>query len=1700
MATQVFDPRNDFNFLTEGVATIENGSGLPSSIIIYGEKAFPVAVDEDDNPFIAASIVGDGHLLHIGHEKHLKDAIEGAGDTDRLIRNAVAWMSQGVRSPVIGIENGLGIIKTFLENEGYNVITAEASELSNINVFISTTNTDLADQEDTAVQEFLNGGGGLLTAGHAWWWRSQNQDKSIATDHPGNQILLNSGLMISGEALRVGTANIRDDLEFELLNAVSAKEQLKQHINGGANLSSENLNKAVQTINNAIEVLPFEFEEFYTELRDLRVNIGELIPTAEAPINTIDNPLLAFAASIDSRFANTLPSASITAHESSDRFPGSVEENAERISSSVEIDASYEGRDDGFIYSQAGKDIWRSTGIYAPAGEVISITLPEGAIGLGLSVQIGSHTDELWKKDEWERFPEITRAWQLETNQTEAASSFGGLVYIRVPEGLNLGEITVEIDGGVLAPRYILGETSEPAWLDTIRHYPGPWAEFESDSLIITVPSADAINVDNPEDLMLLWEQVMDMSADLASIEQARVRPERIVFDEQISGGALHSGYPVMGHTHHVDGIIDLDALRAEGNWGAIHELGHNHQWRDWILPGTTEATCNLWSVYISEELLGIDRADAHSNLTDLERAERISTYIDAGANFENDWKVWTALETYLQLQQNFGWAAFKELNNIYYSIDDEDAPSTDQERIDLFVQTFSQVTEKDLGFFFTEWGFPISTETLDSISQYEDWSIDISNPEAQMPEPPEIANVNDGVGSIIGEISNGSSTDDTRPEFTIHADNARSVDVLIDEIVTNDGEESIVKTTLGGSASFVTAGLYSFSPSTDLANGKKYKVRAELTDQEGKQSSFSQAFRVTIDTSAMVPSSLSLAADSDTGSSNSDQLTADRRPTISGIAEAGNSINLYDTDGSTVVGTSSTDANGDWSITTTKLNHGVHAFTAKATDTAGNISDASPALSINIDTVSPEAPSSLEMLDESNSSFSRPDKSSSDESLVEGTVWASPRLISSFDVSLLEIMSRNSSKTVHKFNGDEWIEFTSPVREFIYKFEDDTTLNISVANDCLHDPSLTSFAVAEAFARLPEEMKGDQDYEIVLMNGFGGYYTPHLHNIVLSDDDVLNHRDGYLEELLAHEVAHATLDRSVYSDEGWDQAVANDSGPWISSYAMDNPDTEDLAETIVPWLGIFLDQPSTLFEDSDKEFLLESIKAVPSRYSYIAEILFGVDNFYGHLIEKDWIEFDDIKEAGDALFKVASTSSPTIRGLADAGSLINLYATDASTVVGNTTADDLGNWSISTSALTDGLHSLTAKTIDRVGNSSEASIALGVKIDSTPPIINLPPESINNETASFSINENTTDIHTFTANETSNWNLSGGEDEALFEFDLLTGKLTFRRAQDFENPIDRGDTPENNTYLTTIEAKDAAGNVSEQNIKVIVLDVEENPDENTDDGDASFTITGFPASGERLTASQQTSDPDGDGSQTPRYQWQHSTDGVSWKKRGRGETLKVKDKDINQQIRLRALYQDGEGFSETVFTNVGVVKSGLLLPEFDEQSRFIKRSAAYMLGNMRFRSVVMGSTSKDRLIGTRQNDLMTGGLEKDKLSGGRGKKPDAFLLSIDQLGKQHADVITNFNVKHGDLIALDADSFPNGVNTTFKWVKNNRKVNNAARKDVELIYNKKNGQLFVNANGNESGFGEAGGMIAIFNGKPLLKDNNFEYLELLTP
>jgi Peptidase M60, enhancin and enhancin-like len=140
------------------------------------------------------------------------------------------------------------------------------------------------------------------------------------------------------------------------------------------------------------------------------------------------------------------------------------------------------------------------------------------------------------------------------------------------------------------------------------------------------------------------------------------------------------------------------------------------------VLPGSTEASVNLWSVYASENVLGIPRAKAHPSLDPAERAKTIQAYIAGGKNFAKDWNVWTSLETYLELQEGFGWAPFQQVFTQYYADAPAMDPADDQGKIDRWVLRFSIAVNKDLGPFFKGWGFPISPAVLSQTSALPAW------------------------------------------------------------------------------------------------------------------------------------------------------------------------------------------------------------------------------------------------------------------------------------------------------------------------------------------------------------------------------------------------------------------------------------------------------------------------------------------------------------------------------------------------------------------------------------------------------------------------------------------------------------------------------------------------------------------------------------------------------------------------------------------------------------------------------------------------------------------------------------------------------------------------------------------------------------------------------------------------------------------
>ena len=78
------------------------------------------------------------------------------------------------------------------------------------------------------------------------------------------------------------------------------------------------------------------------------------------------------------------------------------------------------------------------------------------------------------------------------------------------------------------------------------------------------------------------------------------------------------------------------------------------------------------------------------------------------------------------------------------------------------------------------------------------------------------------------------------------------------------------------------------------------------------------------------------------------DHITNDNTLTLTGTAEAGSTVKVYD--GATLLGSATANGSGAWSYTTAALANGGHSLTATATDAAGNTGVASAALAVTID------------------------------------------------------------------------------------------------------------------------------------------------------------------------------------------------------------------------------------------------------------------------------------------------------------------------------------------------------------------------------------------------------------------------------------------------------------------------------------------------------------------------------------------------------------------------------------------------------------------------------------------------------------------------------------------------------------------------------------------------------------------------------
>jgi hypothetical protein len=217
--------------------------------------------------------------------------------------------------------------------------------------------------------------------------------------------------------------------------------------------------------------------------------------------------------------------------------------------------------------------------------------------------------------------------------------------------------------------------------------------------------------------------------------------------------------------------------------------------------------------------------------------------------------------------------------------------------------------------------------------------SITADNTAPVAPSTPDLDPASDS-----GTLNNDDITNVQKPKFNGTAEAGTTITLLVDG-------------TANGTALTDGSGNWSVTAANNIADGQ-HSITATATDAAGNVSSPSGALSVKIDTVANPPSTPDLDPASDSGALNTDNNTNVTTPKFNGTAEANASVELFR--GAISLGTTTADNSGNWSLTVASaLADNTYSITAKQTDVAGNVSNASGALSLVIDTTPPNAPSS---------------------------------------------------------------------------------------------------------------------------------------------------------------------------------------------------------------------------------------------------------------------------------------------------------------------------------------------------------------------------------------------------------------------------------------------------------------------------------------------------------------------------------------------------------------------------------------------------------------------------------------------------------------------------------------------------------------------------------------------------------------------
>ena len=439
----------------------------------------------------------------------------------------------------------------------------------------------------------------------------------------------------------------------------------------------------------------------------------------------------------------------------------------------------------------------------------------------------------------------------------------------------------------------------------------------------------------------------------------------------------------------------------------------------------------------------------------------------------------------------------------------------------------------------------------------------------------------------------------------------------------------------------------------TSLTEGN-HTLTAIVTDIAGNVSTASDPLNIVIDTTApLTPSGLKLTANTDTGVSNSDNITNNPTPTITGVGEAGSLIKLFKDN--SLVGTTTVSSDGTWLIPIAQqLTDGLYQFKALAKDTAGNTSAPSELLTITIDTTIVN-PTNIDLIDISDSGFDATDNI---------TNISSPTLTGTAEPnSFVKLYNHDEliGETIAPDTGNWWLN-TTPLIDGIYKF---TVTTSDIAGNTSQEEQPFNLIIDKTSPVAPTHLK----------------LTANTDTGTSNSDNITNNSTPTITGL----GEAGTLIKLFNSVELVGETIVKADGAWAITLNQLPDGTDNFIATSTDIAGNISTASSVL------SITVDTAVTSPTNLSLLTD---------SGLVNNDLI---------------TNISAPTIIGNSESGTLVQLF--EGEQLIGETTATDTGSWTIIPNNLTEGEHTLTAISTDIAGNISAKSQPLVIVIDKTPPL-----------------------------------------------------------------------------------------------------------------------------------------------------------------------------------------------------------------------------------------------------------------------------------------------------------------------------------------------------------------------------------------------